>query len=162
MNGQKIVDTARAEIGQHDGANHDNKYGIWFGLNHVQECGEFVSWVYAHSGFSLGTLDFLKGFASVPFALNHFTKTGEVTHTPQAGDIVIFSWDGHTPNHVGIYLSNDANTIHSIDGDTTNPNAPKEGNEGNGGWVQEKSRPIKFVLAYIHPRVLDSIPKVSI
>lgn len=151
----KIVDIARAEVGQHDGVNHDNKYGIWFNLNHVQECGEFVSWVYYHSGYSLGTLDFLKGFASVPFALKHYTATGEITKNPVPGDIIIFTWDGHTPNHTGIFVSKDNINVHSIDGDTTNPNAPKEGNEGNGGWVQEKSRPLKFVLAYIHPKIVD-------
>lgn len=152
----KIVDIARAEIGQHDGTNHDNKYGIWFGLNHVQECGEFVSWCYAMAGFSLGVIDFLKGFASVPFALKHFTATGEITINPVPGDIIIWAWTSkRTPDHTSIFTGRANGRVDSIDADTTNPNAPVEGNEGNGGWVQAKNRPESLVLAYIHPKVLD-------
>lgn len=152
----KVVEIATKEIGQHDGPNHDNKYGAWFGLNHVFECGEFVSWCYAMAGFPLGNVGYLKGYASVPYALDHYTKSGEVTKTPIAGDIVIFSWDGKHPQHTGIFVKDNGNdSITSIEGDTTNPNAPKEGNEGSGGWVQQKVRPYKFILAYIHPKVLD-------
>lgn len=148
---QKIIDIATKEVGYREGANKDNKYGTWFSLNHVSWCGIFVSWCYAQAGVPLGIIDYLKGYASVPNALNHFRKTGEITTTPQPGDIVIFDWNCKGgAEHTGIIVRDLGNgTIETIEGNTSGTNA------SNGGCTERKIRPIKFVTAYIHPKVLD-------
>lgn len=157
----KIVEIALAEVGYQDGPNRDSKYGVWFGLNHVYDCGEFVSWAYFHAGYPLGRMDFMKGFASVPFALKHFTATNEITKFPQEGDIVIFTWNGKDAQHVGIFVKDNGDgTITTLEGDTTNPNFKINGGEGSGGWVQQKIRNKNLVLAYVHPKVLDQQPIV--
>lgn len=148
---QKILSLAASEIGYIEGANKDNKYGQWFGLNHVSECGIFVSWAYFFGGAPLGVIDFTKGFASVPFALAHFTKTGEITKTPSPGDIVFMSWYGKTAEHVGIVEKIiDANNIQTIEANTSDA-----GSQKNGGCTQRKIRQAKFIMAYAHPKVLD-------
>ena len=147
----KIVEIATAEVGYKEGAGKTNKYGIWFGLDRVAWCAEFVSWCYFQAGFPLGVIDYMKGFASVPNGLKHFTHTNELTNYPQAGDIVIFDWnrDGN-PDHVGIFVQNLGNgMIETIEGNTS------DGNPSNGGCVERKQRKMTLVEAYIHPQVLN-------
>ncbi len=149
----KIVEIAQDEIGYMELPNKKNKYGEWFGLNNVAWCAMFVSYCYDKAGSPLGTIDYLKGFASVPFALKHFTHTNELTNYPQAGDIVIFDWnrDGN-PDHTGIYEQNLGNgIIETIEGNTS------DGNPSNGGCVEKKQRKMTLVEAYIHPKILDRI-----
>ena len=152
-NGQKIVDIATKEIGYKEGLNKNNIYGLWFGLNNVSWCAEFVSWCYAQAGFPLGIIDYMKGYASVPFGLKHFTTSNEITNYPQAGDIVIYDWNGDgNPDHTGIFVcGNGDGTFTAIEGNTS------DGNASDGGTVQKKIRKYTLVEAFVHPKVLDII-----
>lgn len=148
----KIIEIASNEIGYQEGANKSNKYGQWFGLNNVSWCGIFISWCYAQAGYSLGRIDFMKGFASVPFALNYFRNTQQITINPQAGDIVILDWKCKGgAEHVELFERDlDDGHIVTIGGNTSSVNA------SNGGCVERKIREKKFITAYVHPKVLDA------
>lgn len=155
MNGQKIVDFALTEVGYHEGANKDNKYGVWLGLNYVAECAEGVSYFYAMGGFPLGAHDFQKGWTSVPHMLKYYTAKGELTDDPKPGDIVIMAFKVKGgAEHVGIFVKDNGDgTITTIEANTSNPN--HKGSESNGGWTMEKIRSKELVTAFVHPKVLD-------
>lgn len=146
----EIIRVATSFIGYKEGINKNNVFGKWFGLNNTSWCFIFCSYCYDKAGTSLGKGDFLKGWASVPNALKHYTTTNEITQFPQAGDLVIFGWDRKTPQHVGLFIQDLNNgSIETVEGNTS------DGNPSDGGCVQRKIRDKKFVLGYIHPKVLD-------
>ena len=173
-NGQKIIELATAEIGYsrrpattgeiagyavlHKITLEEarklnlqwNKFGDWFGLQYVPYCMQFCCKMYSDAGFPIKG-DWAKGFASVPNALKHFTESNELTQYPQAGDLVIFDWNGDkNPEHVGIFVSHNNNgTINTIEGNTS------DSNPSNGGCVEPKIRKLTLVEAFIHPKILD-------
>ena len=64
-------------------------------------------------------------------------------------------WDGKTPMHTGLFIKwNDDGTAHTVEANTSNAGA---GSEANGGWTMQKNRPKKFILACVHPNILDNI-----
>lgn len=148
----KIIDVATAEIGITEVPENSNKtkYGEWFGLNGVAWCGMFVSWVYAHSGYSLGNIGYTKGFAGCQTAYVHYKNSGEIVHTPKEGDIVLFDWNGDSRyDHTGIFVKDLGNgQFESIEGNTA------MGNDSNGGKVMRRIRSYRFAT-FIHPKVLD-------
>jgi hypothetical protein len=151
----KIIEIASEEINYHEekvnGISKWNKYGEWFGLNNVSWCAIFVSWCYARAGYPLGAIDFSKGFASVPYGLNHFKHSNEITKSPQEGDIVIFDWDKDgRPDHTGLFVKDNGDgSIETIEGNTG------DGNPSDGGCVMRKTRDKMLVEAYVHPLILD-------
>lgn len=155
----KIVEVATAEIGQTEKPSNSNKtkYGKWFGFDGVAWCGIFVSWVYHQSGFPLGNIGFLKGFAGCQTAVAHFKKQGEITKTPKTGDIVFFDWnnDGRY-DHTGIFVRQiDENTFETIEGNTSLKN------DSNGGSVMKRVRNYQknggsVNVVFVHPKILDS------
>ena len=108
-------------------------------------CGTFVSFCRAAGLMPLPTIDYTKGFAGVPFAVNWFKNKGKLTDKPQRNDIVFFDWTGKKENfeHTGLFVrdNGDGVTFTSIEGNTSNPEQPNTGGQSNGGWVMEKKRP---------------------
>lgn len=154
----KILDFALSYVGTKESPANSNRtnFGEWFGLNGVAWCGIFASFCYSKAGYALGAMDYLKGFAGVPFALKMFTKRGEVITAAQAqpGDLVIFDWDGNNvPDHVGIFKAHkDATHFETVEGNTA------VGNDSNGGEVMLCTRAYdlgKGKIYFIHPKVLD-------
>lgn len=149
----RIVEIARAEVGNKEVPMNSNKtkYGFWFGYDGVAWCGMFVSWVYAHAGYRLTGLGFTNGFAGCQTAYTTFKKTKEITTKPQAGDIVLFDWNGDGRyDHTGIFVKDngDGKTFTAIEGNTA------IGNDSNGGQVMERKRNYA-VAVFVHPKVLD-------
>lgn len=153
----KIVDVARAEIGNSELPKNSNnvKYNTWFYGKEVSGpmyawCGAFVSWVFFHAGRPLGKIDFLRGFASCPFAYTFFSKKKLIIDPkvtkPVAGDIVIFDWNHDNRfDHTGIFVQDCGDGVHfiAIEGNTA------IGNDSNGGEVMERKR--KYAVAtFIH------------
>ena len=101
-----------------------------FGENGVQWCAIFVSWVFDHADYPLGNIDTDKGYSSCQDGYNHWKKTGELTETPQMGDIVLYDWneDGHC-DHTGIFLKwiEEGKIFQSYEGNTS------VGNDSDGG-----------------------------
>ena len=144
-----VIDIAQKEIGYKEGANNDNKYGQWYGLNNVSWCAQFVSWVFNEAG--LGTkvaAQGKKGFASCDAGLKWFTKNNKLVTVGEAkaGDIVFFQFDKDPqPDHVGIVLTNNGRILTTIEGNTGNIS------QSNGDGVYQKVRPYKLVMAVARP-----------
>lgn len=116
--------------------SHKTKYGRWFGCDTISWQGIFVSWCYYMAGYQLPSIGFLKGFAGCQFALEYFKNQGYITITPEAGDIVFFSFnnDGRY-DHCGIFEEDiDGIFFNCIEGNTS------DDNQTNGGKVMRKQR----------------------
>lgn len=155
MNGQKVIDLALSQVGitELPPGSNKTKYGEWFGWNGVEWCAIFASWCYAQAGFPLGNVGFLKGFSGVETGLFHWTKTGELTKTPHAGDIFIIDFNGDgKPDHTGLFVKDiDGIKFESIEGNTS------KGNQANGGQVQHRFEREYSKCVFIHPKVLDLV-----
>lgn len=150
---QKIVDIARAEVGTKESPTNSNKtkYGVWFGMDGVFWCAIFVSYCYFKAGFPLKGLGYTKGFAGCQYAHSIWKKSGEITKTPKAGDIVLFDWnkDGRF-DHTEIFVRDLGDGIHfETIGGNTGP-----ANFSNGGQVMVCKRPYSLAI-FIHPAILD-------
>lgn len=148
----KIIEIALKEVGYSESPPKSNltKYGEWFGFDGVAWCAMFVSWCYDQAGYPLGNIGFLKGFAGVPYGLQHWTKTKEITKTPVPGDIFVIDFNGDGKyDHTGLFFEPiDHATFRTIEGNTS------AGNQANGGQVQIRVRRYDQSI-FIHPKVLN-------
>lgn len=148
-----VVNIARKEAGYIEGPNNDNKYGQWYGMNHAPYCAMFVSWVFAEAGLnSLVAATTSKGFSYCPDGLSWFQKKGQIVdkYSGQPGDIVFFSWSGHTAEHVGIIVAASKDGITTVEGNTSADH--KMGSQANGDGVWIRHRPYLNIMAIARPK----------
>lgn len=106
-----FVAVARGQVGYREGANNDNKYGEWFGMNHVAWCVIFVCWCAAQSGAPIPT-----GYGGVSEMRSYFQsrgkyKTAASGYIPQAGDLMI-----QGDRHIGIVVSATRSSVQTVEG----------------------------------------------
>lgn len=71
----------------------------------------------------------------------------QVSEKPKPGWIVFFNWSGGShPQHVGLVQGLSANSVKTIEFNTSIDAGP---NQGNGGAVAEKTRDLRYVLGYL-------------
>lgn len=140
---QDAIDIASKFIG----TNNRSVFNDWFyGAKGIVSayCGTFVSYCYAMAGVPLPKIDYLNGFASVPNAVKFFREKNKLTTTPKRGDICFFDWSGKKINfeHTELFEcdNGDGTTFTTVGGNTSNPDAPHNGTESNGGWVMRKTK----------------------
>lgn len=104
-------------------------------------CGTFDSEVYQEAGLPLGIIDYMRGFASVPYAINNVSKWGKVVTASAAlpGYIIMFKFPDHTGKlvwaHTGILQTKIINdSFGTYEGNTG------IGNDANGGEVMLRTR----------------------
>lgn len=146
--GKEILATAAREINYHEGAGKKNKFGEWFGMNGVAWCMEFVQYIYHVCGADLP----LKT-ASCGGLLRWYRRNQPecIVKEPIPGCIVIFDFPktAYDTDHTGLFVRKDTTTITTIDGNTSN------GNDSNGGWVQQRTRKLSYANpVYIIPHQL--------
>lgn len=154
----KIIQIAKAEIGVKESPPNSNKvkYNDWFynKTNYSKLaawCGTFVSWVYHHAGLPLGTIDYTRGFAGCPYALNNVDKWGVIVEKPEKGDVVFFDWNlDKKQDHTGIFECDNGNgkTFSSIEGNTSVAN-----NSDGGSVMPRNNRPYSMAI-FVRPNVL--------
>lgn len=155
--GEDILVIAAKEIGYHEGKYKENKYGEWYGLDGVAWCMEFVSWCYCQAGIhgpKLGLTRKEGGTASCGELLRWYRNNQPdcITDNPVRGCVVIFDFPDapYDTDHTGLFLSKTGDKITTIDGNTSNRS------EGNGGWVQQRTRALSYARpTYIVPRELE-------
>ena len=154
MSRDQIINLAASQVGTKESPPDSNctKYGKWFGVNGQKWCAAFVSWVYFHAGYPLGSIDTELGYSNCESGYRHWAKTMELTEDPRPGDIVLFDWehDGIC-NHTGIFLkwNENGSVFQSFEGNTST------GNNSNGGEVMLRIRNKTSVKAFVSPKVLD-------
>ena len=149
--GEEVLAVAAREIGYHEGKNHHNKYGEWYGLDGVAWCMEFVQWCYHEADFDLPFKT-----ASCGELLRWYKKNQPecVGSEPIPGSVVIFDFPRtqYTTDHTGLFLRMDRETITTIDGNTSSG----AGSDANGGYVAQRTRPLSYANpVFIVPRGLE-------
>lgn len=114
----KIINIAKEEIGYKEGKNNDNKYGIWYGMNHASWCNIFVSWC-AHNA-KIGT-NIIPKEAYVPTTLKWFKNNKQYhergKYTPNTGDIIFFDNNYNKEvDHIGLVEKLSGNIVYTIEG----------------------------------------------
>ena len=153
----RIIKVALAELGNHEKDRSHHKYEVYNKLSDdTPWCAAFVTWCAGEAGY----LD--KGifprFVGCSNGYREFKKLGADIHlarsgyTPQAGDIIFFSWKGTSElNHVGIVLSADSENVYTIEGNTKCEGETVSLCEGTDG-VSKKTRPRNSTIyAYVTP-----------
>lgn len=143
---QGAVQIATSQIGQPPGgaSGYCQQYGAWYGMNCVEWCAIFVSWVLAQDG----ALSAMGGKASyVPTMGAKFVSMG-IWHTgisgAQPGDIMIFSHSGANSSGDGYHtaivsVAESGGVCTTIAGDTGNNNVAVE--KWSSGSVAGYGRP---------------------
>ena len=154
ITGKEILAVAAREVGYHESSGKKNKYGEWYGMNGVAWCMEFVQWVYhqCHADLPFKT-------PSCSGLLNWYKRNQPecVTKNPIEGCIVIFDFPNtaYDTDHTWLFTRIEGSKITTIDGNTSN------GNDSNGGWVQQRTRKLSYANpTYIIPRgLVKSLPE---
>ena len=110
-----FVSVARGQVGYREGANNDNKYGEWFGMNHVAWCVIFVCWCAAQSGAPIPTNLSYVGDMTAYFQSRGKYRTVSSGYIPQAGDLMI-----QGDRHIGIVVGATRSSVQTVEGNCSN------------------------------------------
>lgn len=114
-----IIDVAIGEIGYSEQGNNKTKYGAWYGMNGAAWCHIFVSWCANQAGVETSIIP---KTASCSSGMQWFKNKGlfkyKGKYTPKRGDIIYFCSAGSS--HVGIVEKVSGNTVHTVEGNTSN------------------------------------------
>lgn len=129
----KAESVARSQVGYREGTNNNNKYGVWFGFNHVAWCAIFLSWLSANSGLTY--LGKPWRFASTIAARDHAKRNHRWTTTPTVGTYAMMAHTS-TTGHVGFVIALlSGGRVVTIEGNTNDQGA----REGNGVWLRTRT-----------------------
>ncbi len=113
-----IVDVAVGEIGYREQGSNRTKYGAWYGMNGAPWCHMFVSWCANQAGVPASVVP---KTASTSTGMAWFKNKGmfkyKGKYTPKRGDIIYFKSAG--ASHVGIVERCSGNTVHTVEGNTS-------------------------------------------
>ncbi|MEU3351307.1 peptidoglycan-binding protein [Streptomyces sp. NPDC037389] len=153
---QKVLDTARSEVGYQEGfsgGHWDNSQkfsGAVPGLAWSDEqpwCSTFVSWVFQEAGAS----DLAPVTASCFEGVSWFEDQGRFSEYPGIGAVVYFGSGGGT--HVGIVTSYTDDTIYTVEGNTNDSGSA----EGDGVYRKARPRKSSYVYGYGYPAYPEGI-----
>lgn len=147
-----IISQALSEVGYIEGKNNDNAFGREYGWNNVPWCVIFI-WHLFHAK-NADELFFGGGKTASCSRLANFHRSQRLSKQDiSAGDIVFFNFNGgYTPEHVGICVSRNGNTIYTVEGNTS-------GAHGEG--VYKKERNLKNVVFAYRPAYADDYIRVT-
>ena len=147
---EEIIKIAAAENGykEEPPSSNTNKFGEWYGMNHVAWCAIFVSWVYSKCNIVWPKqVESVKGFAWCNALMIRAKKNEWVTINPKIADVVLFDWDGDKdPDHVGLFAGwvEEGKTFLCWEGNTSTTN------NSNGGEVMLRTRKISQVQMFVN------------
>src|SRR4051812_20599995 len=122
--GRRALAEALRHVGVREVPPGSNRtmFGRWFGVDGVPWCAIFASYCFdVGAGVVLcrnwhGAGVSTRGVAYVPTLAAWLRATGRVVEEPQAGDIVVFDWDGGVPDHAGIVVRVVGARIETVEG----------------------------------------------
>jgi peptidoglycan hydrolase-like protein with peptidoglycan-binding domain len=143
----KVLNIARSQLGYRATRSKRNKYGRWYGMDGVNWCDIFVSWV----GVQAGARDIVGRAAFTPAHADWFRARGRWGHTPKRGAIVFFDFPDsvHRIQHIGIVerVRSDGRIV-TIEGNTS---SGAYGSQYAGGGVYRRVRSQSLVAGYGYP-----------
>lgn len=145
---EDILAVAAREIGYRENPGQRNKFGEWYGMDGVAWCMQFVQWAYHQAG---ATLPYKTASCGALLSWYRMNQPDCITKEPIPGCIVIFNFPAtaYSTDHTGLFVKFYGSKIVTIDGNTSS------GNDANGGYVQERARPLSYANpTYIIPRGL--------
>ena len=116
---ESFMSMAESQLGYRERFQNGTKYGTWYGLPDQPWCAMFVTWCARLSGVPASVIP---SFAGCTTGMNWFKQRGlwrTGDYTPQAGDL-LFLGSGGSAEHVAIVESADADTVYTIEGNTSN------------------------------------------
>lgn len=147
-----VVTAAKSQVGYKESANNDNKFGVWYGMNHQSWCAMFVSWCFdqAHALTALEKFSYCPALESWAHSKGMIVPISQV----QAGDVLLFDWN-HTgvAEHTGIAtgpIDPHTRLIPTVEGNTGPDHVGV--NQSNGDGVYAKVRNPILVRAVIRPK----------
>lgn len=149
MTVEKVLDTARAEIGttEYPAESNRTKYGRAYGMDGVPWCMIFVWWCF--NAAEAGELFYGGGkTASCNQYVSWAKGAGQwITEDFRAGDIIFLNFDKYPDaDHVGIVESITQEYVITIEGNTS-----AAGSQDNGGAVMRKMRRYSDVYGAARP-----------
>jgi hypothetical protein len=113
-----MIEIADTQIGNIGG---EPNWG-WYGFSkHVEWCACFVIWCAEMRGYIEAGI--LPKFAICDIGVGWFKRNGQWQdngYAPAPGDIIFFDWDGDgSSDHVGIVERVDGESVHTIEGNTS-------------------------------------------
>lgn len=129
----KLIQTAKSEVGTKEGVNNYNKYSQWFNDNYsgfygwnVQNqpwCDIFADYCYLYTfGYETGrAMTYQKngGSALCRTSASYYSKNNSLFTKPQAGDQVFFPDSSGVYNHTGIVVKVDNNYFYTVEGNSS-------------------------------------------
>ena len=116
-----IIRIAAAEVGYTAGEGDATKYGAWYGMDHNPWCMMFVSWCADRAGVKT---DVIPRMAYCPYAVTWFRSRGRFVKAgagrPEPGDVIFFTEDGVTAEHVGLVEKTEGARVYTIEGNSGN------------------------------------------
>ncbi len=147
----RVLNIARSQLGYRASRNKRNKFGKWYGMDGVNWCDQFVSWV----GSQAAARDIIGRAAYTPAHAAWFKNRGRWGKTPRRGAIAFFDFPDSTRRiqHIGFVeavLSD--GRIQTIEGNTR---SGAGGNQAAGGGVYRRKRSRSLVVGYGYPAYND-------
>jgi hypothetical protein len=149
----KAEELGRHEVGTKESPPDSNrvKYSTWYGVI-GSWCAMFVSWCMAKAGSKVFAQGRFVAYVPNLLASAHqghgdmrVVSAEHARHCDR--DLALWNFPGedHHPNHVSFVTRIDGNTVHSLDGNTS-----ETGSQSNGGEVMYRERSISLVEAFVH------------
>jgi peptidoglycan hydrolase-like protein with peptidoglycan-binding domain len=137
------VASALTQVGYQEARGNNNRFGVWYGMNHVSWCAEFVTWAAEQKGSST----FVKGtrYAYCPYVVDDARagRNGLAVVKASAvkrGALALYDWgnDG-VADHIGLVVEGPGggSSFHTVEGNTSGGNS---GSQSNGDGVYQKTR----------------------
>ena len=132
---EKLIATAKAEIGYKEGNNNITKYSAFFDKEHpdfyntkkqgAAWCDIFVDYCFVSTFGETQALDMLcqpkkSAGAGCKFSAGYFKKAGRFLDKPEAGDQIFFYDAKGEINHTGIVVDVDDKKVYTVEGNSDN------------------------------------------
>ena len=143
--GDAVVATAKTQVGYVEGANNDNKYGAYFGMNNQPWCAFFILWCWAQNGVDGFSYGFNGGVPSWYAANNTAVDALQPGDTVCFGKNATYWYSPQQHNEIFVRYDSDPDYIWCSGGNTR-----LQGSQSEGEGVVEKRRRKIEVTACIH------------
>jgi hypothetical protein len=149
---QQTLLTALGQEGYQEGANNSNKYGEWYGWDHVSWCAMYVTWCAEKNR----SASFARGlrYAYCPYVVAD-ARAGRYglrvvsAAAAKRGCLCLFDWnDDGIADHIEIVTLGPGrgNSFHTIGGNTS---SGMGGPQSNGDGVYQRTRYVSDVICFV-------------